>query len=299
MSYAIRITRANGEVLEHALTKAQTTVGSDLKSDICLHGETGVLPQHVLLAPRDGQCWISTAPGSPLWDEQGQAVEGAFVSWGARLTLGNCVFELKNEEKSKKPKKSRNRGGGALDKGGESTEAKSQGVHPGFLMLLIASLAYAAFGFAGSANVHGASLPTAPELFGEVVVSCDSNNPTHRAAVLEEQAIAKSERSVFDLQDGVVAVGLYAQSHACYEKAGRAAEAEYVLESGKSLRRDMEEEYALLRLRLNRQISASQPERALVQVRRLSQLLRHQSQGNYWLALRRLSSRLTAEGTKL
>ena len=299
MIHVVRITRANGEVLEHRLTKAQTTVGSDPRSDICLHGETGVLPQHVLLAPRDGECWISTTAGSPLWDEQGQAVEGAFVPWGARLTLGNCVFELQNEEKSKNPKKSRNRRGGALDKGGESTEAKSQGVHPGFLMLLIATLAYAAFGFAGAANVHGATLPPAPSLFAEDAAACESDSPGHRAAALEEQAIAKSERSVFDLQDGVAAVGLYAQSHACYVKAGRAEEAEYVLESGKNLRRDMEEEYALLRLRLSRQISASETERALVQVRRLSQLLRHQSQGKYWLALRRLSSRLTAEGTKL
>ncbi len=299
MTHAIRITKSTGEQQVHPLTAVQTTIGSDPKSDICLHGETGVLPQHVLLAPRDGQCWISTAAGSPLWDEQGQAVEGAFVPWGARLTLGNCVFELQSEKSTKRSKKARNREGGSPDKGGESTEAKSQGIHPGFLMLLIASLAYAAFGFAGAANSHGGVLPPAPSLFGEDVVACESKSPAHRAAVLEEQAIAKSERSVFDLQDGVAAVGLYAQSHACYQKAGRNDAAEYVLVAGKSLRTSLEEEYALLRLRLARQVSANDTERALAQVRRLSQLLRHQSEGSYWLALRRLSSRLTAEGTKL
>ena len=125
MSYQVRITDASGDVLLHALSKEEIIIGSDPGCDICVSGETKLLPKHILLAPSPQQCWISTSKGAPLWDSEGQAVEGGFVPWGTRLTLGGCVFELQNTEITKQAQSARNPELQATDKPSESSKAAS------------------------------------------------------------------------------------------------------------------------------------------------------------------------------
>lgn len=300
MSYAIRITRSNGVQSVHPLGEGQVTLGSDPCTDICITDEAGLLPQHVLLAPRDGKCWVSTAKDSPLWDRSGVAVSGTYVSWGSRLTLGKCVFELCKTGVSGKPPSRRNQSDTSADKASETTELSRARIHPGFLMLLFATLAYVALqGFGSRDSDPGMGLAETPALFAEESRTCQGANPSHRAPIAEEQALAKSERSVFDLYDGVLAVELFFEAEDCYRKAGQSSAAEYVLETGVAFRDGMQEEYDLLRLRLSRDLEANNTASARAQVRRLSELLRHRADTDYGLALRRLSARLAKQGQTL
>ena len=300
MTYAIRITRSSGEQTLHPLTAAQTTVGSDQRSDVCITGEASILPQHILLAPKGEQCWVSTTPGSPVWDKDGAAVEGAYLAWGSRLTVGRCALELIEEKSAAKVEPSRNPKEAAADKAGESSAPPSERVHPGIFMLLIVTLAFSAFQLVSNGGqASGSGLSEAPQLFADAEVTCRGENPGHRAITLEEQALAKSERSVFDLQDGIEAVALYREAQACFSKGGQTAEAAHVAEAGTALRASLAEQYDLLRLRLSRDLSSSNRASAKVQVRRLSELLRHKADSNYALSLRRLSARLAKQGSSL
>ncbi len=300
MTYALRITKSNGEQTTHALVGPQTTVGSDAQTDVRVTGERSILAQHILLAPRDEQCWVSTAPGSPLWDENGAAVEGAFLPWGTRLTVGRCSLELLREKPEEKVGPARNPNKPSSDKGSESEGPSKARIHPGVLMILVITLAFAAVqGFSASSTSAGGSLAEAPALFEEDASLCRGENPGHRAVALEEQAIAKSERLVFDLQDGIEAVALYKEAHACFAKSGQDAEAEIVLAAGEALRATLEEHYDLLRLRLARDLSAENLASAQLQVRKLSELLRHKPNSQYALALRRLAGQLSSQGSSL
>lgn len=298
MNYSIQITTSDGVAHHHVLSLPQTTVGTDAAATICLAGEPGIVAQHLLLAPREADCWVSTTPGAPLWDSRGQAVEGAYVPWGSRLTIGRCAFELLSAPapKAKNLPIARNQVRSSPDTGGESVKPPGSPIHPGILMILIVTLGFGAMRFLPrSGSATHAELARAPALFDANVLGCTSANPAHRAELLEDEAHAKSERSVFDLQDGVAAVHLYAEAASCYRDSGKMTTSEEIASLGTSLRSSIEEEYELLRLRLSRNLAENNREGALTQVRRLSELLRHKANGPYALTLRRLSARLTQE----
>ncbi len=289
MNYQLRITQSNGKSQVHALKEAELTIGSDASSDICLQGESKLLPRHILVAPQETQCWISTAKGAPLWDQEGQAVLGAFVPWGSRLTLGSCVFELQDLKTTEPDKLVGNPTTPVTDKGGESTKAPS----PIIIMLLLCTFAYAALGFFEQPETMASGLPNeAPALFADEH-GCTSKNAAHRAVTAEDEAFAKSERSVFVKQDGVSAVGLFAESEACFRDAGQVRDAEFVAARGQELRRELELEYKELRMRLSRALTKGDKAGASRQVKQLVALLRHQSNSSYVLSLRRLDLQLS------
>lgn len=292
MEYQLQITQSNGISDLHTLTEREFTIGSDASSDICLVGESKLLPKHILIAPRTDSCWISTARGAPLWDQEGQAIEGAFVPWGSRLSLGSCVFELQAVENKAKDESLRNFSSTPADKPGEPTKAPS----PIIIMLLLCTLAYTALGFMGEPETMASKLPAdAPELF-EGEHSCTGENLAHRARIAEDAAVAKSERTVFEKQDGVSAVELFAQAEACYSAARLTEDANYVAARGSELREELSEEYKLLRLRLARALSEGDDDLASSQLRQLLALLQHRGDTSYVLSLRRLQLRLSKQG---
>jgi hypothetical protein len=289
MSYQVRITEASGEVHLHALNKSEVIIGSDLRSDICVGGESKLLPNHILLAPGPDQCWVSTSKGAPLWDSEGQAVEGGFVPWGSRLSLGGCVFELHGAEIAIKDHDARNPQHQGADKPSESSKT----ANPIFIMLLLSALAYLGLGLLSPPETMAGKLPPdAPELF-ELAHACTSSNALHRARAAEDEAFAKSERAVFAKQDGVTAGQLFDEAEACYRQANDAAGAEFVAARGLALRTELQEEYKLLRMRLGRALRESTPGIARRQLRQLLALLKHRNQHSFVLSLKRLDLRLS------
>lgn len=289
MRYQVQITQSSGERTIQALGEGEITIGSDGSSDLCLRGEAKLLPRHILVAARGERCWVSTAKGAPLWDQEGVAVDGAYVKWGARLSLGSCVFELQAFD-SKGPGKSRNNPlGSAADKPGERSKAPS----PIVIMLLLCALAYAAIGLLDKPETMASALPSEhPSLFDEGQ-KCGSNNPVHRAPLAEEEATAKSERAVFAREDGVEAVRLFTEARACYHAAGQAGEAEFVDTRRRGLQEALEEDYTLLRLRLGRALAEGDRSSARKQARQLLTLLHHRKDSSFVLSLRRLELQLS------
>ena len=292
MEYQLRITQTNGAAEVHTLASQELTIGSDASSDICLLGESKLLPKHILIAPRSDACWISTARGAPLWDQEGLAIEGAFVPWGSRLSLGGCVFELQACEIANSSDPAGNLSGVDADKGSDSTKAPS----PIIIMLLLCTLVYTALGFLEEPETMASKLPAdAPELF-EGEHSCSGKNLAHRARIAEDKAFAKSERTVFEKQDGVSAVELFAEAEACYTAAHLTEDAKYVAARGSELREELSEEYKLLRMRLARALSEEDDDLASSQLKQLLALLRHRSDTSYVLRLRRLELQLSKQG---
>ena len=281
MNYRVRITKSCGDTQEYALASEEVSIGSDPGADICLLGETSLLPQHILLSPREQECWVASAEDAPLWDQNGKPVQASFMPWGTQLRLGLCRFELLAMP-SREP---------ALARGGQG-DAKS---NPVTLMLLLCALAFFSLQLVGDDSSSAANLPDkAPGLF-ENSYACPSKNPRYGAQEAEASALAKSERSVFDKQDGVSAVKLFAEAAACYRSAGERSKAQAADNHAAALRASLNQEYQLLRLRLSHATSSGDTSRAQSQVRGLLALLRHRPNDSYVLALRRLRLRLSLD----
>jgi hypothetical protein len=93
----------------------------------------------------------------------------------------------------------------------------------------------------------------APRLFAEPVSRCSVDDPEQAGALASERWIAaegKAERRAFDAKDGIAAVPLYELAAACFARAGDDDSAAEALDRGKSLRRSIEEDYHVHRVRL-------------------------------------------------
>lgn len=289
MHYQVQITQSSGEKVVHTLGEGEITIGSDGSSDLCLRGEAKLLPRHILVAARGERCWVSTTKGAPLWDQEGVAVDGNYVEWGARLSLGSCIFELQASDSQGSGKSLSNPRGSATDKPDEHGKAPD----PIVIMLLLCTLAYVALGHLDKPETMASGLPAQhPALFDEGQ-KCGSNNPVHRAPLAEEEAIAKSERAVFAKEDGVEAVRLFAEARACYQAAGQDGEAKFVDSRRRGLQEALEEEYTLLRLRLRRTLAEGDQFSAGRQARKLLTLLHHRKDSSFVLSLRRLEIQLS------
>lgn len=289
MSYAVNICDERGNENSYPLSAGQTTIGSDKGSTITLGSTQGLLSKHILLVPDKEGCWVSTVPGAPLRDEKGNAVEGQYVSWGSQLCLGRMTFLLNFENEAIKPTNGRN-----LSEASPDTDAEpNKKVSPLLLMTLLLALGYLGSQYLVPSGSASAAIPReVPALFDDVS-GCSSKNSEHRAIMAVEAAQAKQERSVFDLQDGIEAVHLYAESAYCHRVAGNVAEAERVGASGLALRTTLEADYKLLRLGLERALVSGQRADALGVVGRLRKLLQHRESDSYVLALRRLELELS------
>jgi hypothetical protein len=131
-----------------------------------------------------------------------------------------------------------------------------------------------------------------PVLFA-LEYKCTSSNSALRGRAAEQEALAKSERSVFEKQDGVSAVGLFAEAEACFRASGQTRDAEFVAARGQKLRSEFEIEYKLMRMRLARALSEGDKALASSQVNSLMALLHHRSESSYVLNLRRLQVQLS------
>lgn len=284
-----------GQITIHKLKDGDNFIGNDASSDIRLLSEPALGPRHILLVPRYEDCWVSGNSAAPLRSEDGAIVDGRFVPWGSRLQLGSTHFELQFGDlaaHSKRRSISGNRGRGAADTGRESGRAPGR-VHPILLMLALCAAAFIGFTFLSGNESPAEVLPAeTTELFLESP-ACKSGNPLHRAQAAETTALAKSERSVFDSQDGVVAVSLFEEAAACYRLAGQDALANASAKRATALRESLLGDYKRVRLRLERAIEAGDNQVARQQVAHLQDLLRHQKDSETSHSLRRLALRLS------
>jgi hypothetical protein len=145
----------------------------------------------------------------------------------------------------------------------------------------------------------------APPLFDEQPIDgCSQSEPgvaEHHARDDERAALAKEERSAFDVTDGMDAVPLFNQALACFQVVDKPEDISRVADELSSWRSRLNEQYATLRLRLRLSLDSERHADALTAANELRALLAHQQEGPYrqWLVQisRTLEHKLSKSGS--
>ena len=142
------------------------------------------------------------------------------------------------------------------------------------------------------------TVPTrVPELWNDARVTCPMSTPGQaRAFAVDKRIIAdgKRERHPFYASDGVDAVGMYRLSAACFEKAGDAASASELEAAARQLRADVNDDFRVRRLRLERALQTHQNDVAVRELRMLRTLTLGK-QGPYIDWINRLARKLAVD----
>jgi hypothetical protein len=268
----LEIIRADGKVEQHPLLYTRVTVGRSIDASIPLPDVPELEPLHLLLAPRDDGCWVSSAKGArtkTMW--QGRIFENGLVPWGSELDAGSVTFRLTTHQ--------------------PTGRSRREWVKLLRKITMLGVCAWLLWGLLGRSNepMHSGAKP--PPLFPEQsqVGTCpesDSKAAGHAGDALEA-ARAKAETYSFKPFDGVQAVRLYDLAVACFQAAGKTntdegAEARH---ERARLRKRVEDDYRLRCLRVENSIKYERWEEALAASLIVADMLRDRD-GAYpqWLA---------------
>jgi hypothetical protein len=136
-----------------------------------------------------------------------------------------------------------------------------------------------------------------PELWSDASPACPMSAPGQaRAFAVEKRIVAdgKRERHPFYTSDGVEAVALYRMSAACFERAGDAASATELEAAAQQLRADVNDDFRVRRLRLERALQTHQDEVAVRELLMIRTLMLGK-QGPYIDWINRLARKLAVD----
>jgi hypothetical protein len=242
--------------------------------------------EHVLLSPRPDGCYVAIARGAPTPVVfNGVPIERSVVPWGADLFIAGIKFTLKNS--------------GAPGATEAKTEKKDEKPSPVLIAAAVVGVAVLGYVMLGGDGGAGVAKPRGepPALFDSLERACqapDAERAGERAIEFARQAAAKAERMPFRAQDGVEAVGLFANAASCFRMAGNAERAQRELQQAQSLKDSLERELLNHRFRLERAIEQSRPSDGVVEVRLMINMLQHR-QGEYLTGLNNLERRLALQ----
>lgn len=283
MKPVVTIWLGGGEPQVVPIEGERLAIGSAPTADLCL-AEPWLAPEHILVAPRGEQCWVSVAQGGTVVARaEGKHFSSGFLPWGAELEVGPLRLRVD------RPTRARNRAAPA-------TEERSNKPSPVIVMALLATMAWVGM----QALKRRGSEPTSasastPALF-DPAGPCTAANPAHRAELAATTAEAKRERYLYSPQDGVEAVALFREAAACFEKIGDPRAAAGLRRDGDELAERIELDLRARRLRLERALDRGDDQGALVEVRALAELIAHRPDSDLAAALRQLEHRLYLQG---
>jgi hypothetical protein len=265
MEATIDILRPDGTSERHRIEGEQITIGRSSAAGISLPSYSDLEPEHVLVAPRQNGCWISSARGAAIAVHVGgRPFENGLIPWGSEFVIGDLIFRVVDAAAEKR--------------------AKKPGISP--VVWLAFSVPLVAFLLLRKPHTEIASTEAEPpKLFAENV-RCSEQGPNAAARARSEAdaGFFKSDRYVFDLEDGVQAVDHFALAAACYAASGSEVDAARMRTEHDALAGRIDEDYAGYRLKLERAIRDGLFEDALLRVRALRRLTRHiQSDYTTWL----------------
>ncbi|HET7538720.1 MAG TPA: hypothetical protein VFK05_02575 [Polyangiaceae bacterium] len=162
----------------------------------------------------------------------------------------------------------------------------------GFALLILTAMLYFR-----ATRASEAAPTSVPELWSDVPATCPMSTAAQaRAFAIEKRIVAdgKRERHPFYASDGVEAVGLYQTATACFERAGDTSNAEELTLLWQQLRADVNDDFRVRRLRLERALRAHEDE---VAIRELTMLrtLTMGKQGPYIDWLNRLARKFSMD----
>ncbi|MDP3276826.1 MAG: FHA domain-containing protein [Deltaproteobacteria bacterium] len=281
---SVEISTPEGAQWSVDLTSERILVGSSPACQIVLD-RPEFAREHVLLSPRPDGCYVALARGAPTPVMfNGVPIERSVVPWGAELTIGGVRFALKNQDAPS----------------GEGTgEKKDEKPSPVLLLAALVGVAVLGYVMLGGDGGTGVAKPRGepPAMFDPLERTCqagDAERAGVMAAEFSRRATAKAERMPFRAQDGIEAVGLFANAAACFRTATQADRATRAMEQAGQLKDSLERELRNHRFRLERAIEQERPSDGVVEVRLMMNLLQHRP-GEYLSSLNNLERRLALQ----
>lgn len=144
------------------------------------------------------------------------------------------------------------------------------------LLILVAALVLGGMLFFRAQRTTKSAPGAVPELWSDAPTTCPVTAPGQARALAAEKRIVadgKRERHPFYASDGVEAVVLYEVSAACFAVAGDPANAQAVRGAADELRSDVNDDFRVRRLRLERALASENDEVAAHEVAMLRTLM--------------------------
>jgi hypothetical protein len=237
--------------------------------------------EHVAIELTASELRLVARAFTPAPTLDGRTFEEASVTGDALLEIGAVAIRVSRVEAlGAKP---------ATKKDGGSVVVRAVGV---VALLLLAGM----LSFRASRTTE--AVPTVvPELWSDASATCPmSATGQARAFAVEKRIVAdgKRERHPFYASDGVEAVSLYQTAAACFERAGDTPRAAELKALAQQLRADVNDDFRVRRLRLERSLRTHQDEvtvRELIMLRRLTM----GKQGPYIDWINRLARKLAVD----
>lgn len=260
------ITLSDGSTESFATDAERVLIGRGAHCDIRLpDGESAV--EHVVIEVVGGTLRIVARAFTPPPTLNGDTVTEATVTGDALVGIGAVQIRISQVEAS-------------LDRG---VARPPRGNHALRLVILAAALVLGGMLFLRAQRATKPAPGVVPELWSGTATPCPVTAPGQARALAAEKRIVadgKRERHPFYASDGVEAVVLYEVAAACFTAAGDAANAAEVSTAASELRSDVNEDFRVRRLRLERALASENDEVAAHEVVMLRTLMVNK-QGSY------------------
>lgn len=263
-----------GKVSSFEAASGSMLVGSGSHCDVRLLPEEAAAEQ-LVLELHDGNIYGRSSTRDAAVRLAGEPFEEGFLASGAELMLGELQLRvgLRSEQK----------------RAGWKTESTTQTTL--IRVVLMAGIVFGLYKILNPEKRTGVldQVVAAPALFpDDEQARCtvdDSREAAFQAQRWSLEATVRQERAPFYARDGVASVALYRDAEVCFRKAGRTVDAKRIERTMKKLRADLENEFHVRQVRLERFLSLKKHDQAQQEVYVLQSFL-HQKDGPYvqWLA---------------
>lgn len=269
----LEIERA-GKLSSFEAASGSMLVGSGSHCDVRLLPEEAAAEQ-LTLELREGSIYARSLSANAMLLQAGERFDEGYLAAGALLTLAELELRvgLRSEHK---------RASAKADSALQTTLTRA---------VLLAAIGVGLYKLMYPDVQLGVldRVVAAPALFSDSeATQCsvqDASEANFQAQRFRLEASLRQERAPFYARDGVASVGLYRDAEACFRKAGRDSDAEKVAKMQKKLRADLEDEFHVRQVRLERFLSLKKHDQAQQEVYVLQSFVHHQD-GEYvqWLA---------------
>jgi hypothetical protein len=239
MDPRIEVVFADGTSESFVLDKDEIILGRAVDANIAIPDGRELEPQHLLLRKQADGCWVAVAQGAQTATlVSGKAFQSGVLPWGTEIQIGPFVVVLTGEELAKKKNE----------------------LGPWILGLVILGAAFG--GFIWFKAGGGANAVKVPREYPEIIpapVACSVPAAAEaRGKTAFDAALAKSDRFLFDPQDGIQAIALYSEAQACFSRAGQTALAGRAQREGATMQTRVKDSYLAHRLAFERAVEPGQ-----------------------------------------
>lgn len=250
MSVCLEIIRADGRIHRQVLGDERTTVGSSREASIWVQDAPELEPLHILVVPREQGVWLSSVRNArtPVLLD-GKPFESGQLVLGTEVDVGSITFRVVAPTQRNKGQLLRN------------------------VAILVAGAAVGlSFVTGNDPGIPPRSNEPAPALFPDERADCPAEGEValRRGIQAAERARSKTLRYPFDAREGLSAVELYRAAAPCLAGTDDGRE---VAAEEKRLRQQIEDDYQILRLHLERSLSEGDWKMAAASSRQLLSLL--------------------------